>query len=72
MINRLNDFNCFDENDFLKLKMILNKEKTKILNIRQSRESVIRRKTLELLKKIIEDNNINKNYQANLNIEEEV
>ena len=44
----------------------------KILNISQSRVSVIRRKTLELLKKIIEDNNINKNYQANLNIGEEV
>ena len=44
----------------------------KILNISQSRVSVIRRKTLELLKKIIEDNNINKNYQANLNIEEDV
>ena len=44
----------------------------KILNISQSRVSVIRRKTLELLKKIIEDNNINKNYQVDLNIGEEV
>ena len=37
MINRLNDFNCFDENDFLKLKMILNKEKTKILNEKEAK-----------------------------------
>lgn len=36
MINRINDFNCFDDSDFLKLKTILNKEKTNCLNKKEA------------------------------------